>query len=212
MTEDTHSRWSDGAVYAATVDRLLTGLRSYLATHLPPGERVLDACCGTGALARRLAREGRTVVGVDLSPRHIAFARDRAAADGVTEEAVRFEVGDVAALDTPAEGPWDVAVITLALHEMPTAARTDVLENLLRIARRVVAVDFVAPMPWSVAGARNRLAEVAAGIDHVRAFRDYQRRGGLTPLVEAVGAVVEATRTIDAGTLDVMTLTAGVGT
>lgn len=183
-------------------------MRGYVADHLPEGERVLDACCGTGALSRRLAREGRDVVGIDLSPKHIAYARGAAAEADLGSGSVRFDVGDVAQLEPPDQGRYDVAVITFALHEMPTAARPEVVDALARVARRVMIVDFAAPMPWNLAGVRNRAAELAAGPEHFRSFLDYSRAGGLAPLVHRDGLAVEHERTIDAGTLQVVTLTA----
>ncbi len=202
------SRWADGAVYAATIDRMLSGVRGYVANHLPEGDRVLDACCGTGALSRRLAREGRDVVGVDLSPKHIAFAREAAAEADLGPGHARFEVGDVAQLEVPEDGPYDVAVIAFALHEMPTTARPDVVDALVRVAQRVMVFDFVTPMPWNLAGVRNRAAELAAGPDHFRSFLDYTRNGGLAALVRRDGMTIEHERTIDAGTLHVVTITA----
>ncbi len=203
MTERPEtSHWYDGRVYAAVIDRLLGGVRDYVASHLPEGERALDACCGTGALSRRLADDGRTVVGVDLSPRHIEYARSHAGSSSV-----HFDVGDVAELAMPREGPYDVAVIVLALHEMPRDLRGAVLERLLTVARRVMVVDFVAPMPRNVAGARNRAAELVAGREHFAAFRDWQTQMGLGPLLEQADASVESDRTIDGGTLRVLILT-----
>ncbi|MBL0888072.1 class I SAM-dependent methyltransferase [Myceligenerans indicum] len=198
-TEAGH--WYDGPVYAAVVDRMLDGVRNYVAGHLPAGERVLDACCGTGALSRRLAEDGRTVVGVDLSARHIRYARSHAGSSSA-----RFRVGDVAELTVPSAGPYDVATIVLALHEMPRELRGPVLDRLLAVARRVMVVDFVAPMPRNVAGLRNRATELAAGWEHFAAFRDWQAQLGLGALLERTGATVESDRTIDAGTLRVLTL------
>ena len=43
-----------------------------------PGDRVLDACCGTGDLAIIAARAGATVVGLDFSPEMLARARRKA--------------------------------------------------------------------------------------------------------------------------------------
>lgn len=203
------SRWSDGAFYANTIDRLVSGVRGYVADHLPEGDRVLDACCGTGALSRRLAREGRDVVGVDLSPKHIAYAREATADAGLDGDRVRFEVGDVAQLEPPDEGRYDVAVITFALHEMPTAARPAVVDALVRVAHRVMVVDFVTPMPWNLAGVRNRAAELSAGPAHFRSFLDYSRNGGLAPLIRRDGVAIEHERTIDAGTLHVVTVAPG---
>jgi SAM-dependent methyltransferase len=55
------------------------------------GGRVLDAGCGTGEHALLAAAHGAQAVGVDVSPRAIARAREKAAARGL---AARFEVGD----------------------------------------------------------------------------------------------------------------------
>lgn len=48
-----------------------------------PGQRVLDLGTGTGVIARRLARQGCTVTGVDISAEQIAMARSLAGADGL---------------------------------------------------------------------------------------------------------------------------------
>ncbi len=46
------------------------------------GERVLEVACGTGQVAIRLARSGWNVTGLDIRPSMVAFARERAAAEG----------------------------------------------------------------------------------------------------------------------------------
>jgi SAM-dependent methyltransferase len=58
--------------------------------------RVLDIGCGAGSLALAAARAGgREVVGVDLDPRAIAYARFNAKLNGIAN--ARFEVGDLTA-------------------------------------------------------------------------------------------------------------------
>lgn len=54
-------------------------------------ERMLDVCCGTGTIAQMLAREGRSVVGIDLSAAMIDEARRKAEGKGLN---VRYEVAD----------------------------------------------------------------------------------------------------------------------
>ena len=49
-----------------------------------PGERVLDAATGTGAVAILAAKRGADVVGQDLAPVLIETARERAAEEGVS--------------------------------------------------------------------------------------------------------------------------------
>lgn len=50
---------------------------------LRPGTRVLDLGCGPGLYAARMARSGCEVTGIDLSPRSIAYARERAARENL---------------------------------------------------------------------------------------------------------------------------------
>ena len=84
------TRWSDatggagGADYAARFDALaasgtdMHGEASFVATLVSPGSRVLDAGCGTGRVAIRLAELGYDVVGTDIDTSMLDVARDRA--------------------------------------------------------------------------------------------------------------------------------------
>lgn len=60
---------------------------------------VLDLGCGTGTNAIRLAQAGAgPVAGIDLSPVSLDIARRRAEAAGLSDNRVRFEIGDAAAV------------------------------------------------------------------------------------------------------------------
>ena len=89
------------------------------------GARVLDAGCGTGALAVDLAARGAEVVAADISPALVAIARERCP-DGLRHR-IDFRVGDM--LD-PALGAFDAAVAmdSLIYYE------TDVLTASLKAA------------------------------------------------------------------------------
>jgi SAM-dependent methyltransferase len=78
-----------------------------------PGDRVLDACCGTGDLAVACVRAGAgSVVGLDFSPRMIERARKKS-------DAVAWVEGD--ALSLPFEdGSFDAATVVLATVGIPT--------------------------------------------------------------------------------------------
>ena len=64
------------ATVRAGRDRMRQLLRSQLPADLR-GARVLDAGCGTGALAFQLAQAGADVVAVDISPKLITIAKQR---------------------------------------------------------------------------------------------------------------------------------------
>ena len=78
------------ATVRAGRDRMRATLLSWLPEDLS-GRRVLDAGCGTGALAVEAARRGAEVVAIDLSPTLVGLARERAPA----ELRIVFQVGDM---------------------------------------------------------------------------------------------------------------------
>lgn len=116
----------------ATVRAGRDAMRATLLSWLPgdlSDRRLLDAGCGTGALAAEAARRGAEAVGVDLSPQLLALARERAGA--VAPGSLRLEAGDM--LD-PRYGRFDHAVAMDALiHYAPA----DAISALARLAPRV---------------------------------------------------------------------------
>ena len=80
----------------ATVRAGRDQMRATLLSWLPDdmtGLRLLDAGCGTGALANEAARRGAQVVAIDLAATLIEHARERAAALGGNQP--DFRVGDM---------------------------------------------------------------------------------------------------------------------
>jgi ubiquinone/menaquinone biosynthesis C-methylase UbiE len=71
---------------------------------LLPGSRILDAPCGHGRIARRLAAAGMKVTGVDITPAYLELAQD-----GPGD--VTYVQGDVRRL--PVDGPFDAIVCWL---------------------------------------------------------------------------------------------------
>jgi SAM-dependent methyltransferase len=74
------------------------------------GRRVLDAGCGSGWYAARLATRGARVAGVDRSPRMLAHARARLGGDAVLAAA------DLAGGLPFASASFDLALSALVLH------------------------------------------------------------------------------------------------
>lgn len=100
---------------------------------LAPGKCVLDVACGTGLVAFEAARRlgpAASVLGVDLSARMVAQARQRS--DGHTAPAgTAFARMDAEALDLP-DGGFDVVLCALGLMYMPEP------EQALREMHRVL--------------------------------------------------------------------------
>jgi magnesium-protoporphyrin O-methyltransferase len=99
------------ATVRAGRDRMRATLLGWLPDDLR-GARLLDAGCGTGALAVEAARRGAHVVAIDISPTLVGLARERAPRD--LAGTIDFRVGDM--LD-PALGRFDhVAAMDSLIH------------------------------------------------------------------------------------------------
>lgn len=88
--------------YRTAIDPVLLAA----AVSLQPGERVLDAGCGTGAASLCLAARvpGAEITGIDTEPQFIGLARESAELNAFQPPPV-FEVGDLR--DDRADAPFD---------------------------------------------------------------------------------------------------------
>jgi len=103
------------ATVRAGRDEMRNTLLSWLPENLR-GMRLLDAGCGTGALALAAAERGAEVVAIDLSPQLVTLAAERAA-DHPAASRVTFRAGDM--LD-PALGRFDyVVAMDSIIHYRP---------------------------------------------------------------------------------------------
>lgn len=87
--------WGTGSY--ENVSATIADLQDELVARLQPapGLRWLDAATGTGETAKRAARAGADVVGVDIAPALVETARREAAEEGLQ---IRYDVGDAEAL------------------------------------------------------------------------------------------------------------------
>jgi O-antigen biosynthesis protein len=91
------------------------------------GCEILDAGCGVGYGSAFLAERAKRVVGVDIDPEAIAYARGRYDAPNVD-----FAVGDLRALDVP-DASFDVVCALETIEHLPDPERF--LQEALRVLR-----------------------------------------------------------------------------
>jgi magnesium-protoporphyrin O-methyltransferase len=131
----------------ATVRAGRTEMRDTLLSWLPAdmtGLRLLDAGCGTGALAVEAAQRGASVVAIDVAGSLVQIARDRAPA-GLN---IDWRVGDM--LD-PALGTFDhVVAMDSLIHYKPTDI-VAVLGHLAANTRGSIAFTFAPQTPLLMA-------------------------------------------------------------
>lgn len=109
-------------------DRMRNTLLDWLPEDLH-GRRILDAGCGTGALAVELARRGAHVVAIDLSSTLVQLARERMPAD-LQGGKLEFVAGDM--LSTT-YGKFDHVV---AMDSMIHYEKHDMVHGLAGLAQR----------------------------------------------------------------------------
>lgn len=97
---------------------------------ISPG-RALDVGCGPGRNAIWLASAGFDVDAVDLSPRALEWARERAAQIGAQ---VRFHCGDLFSVPLPA-GQYDLVYDHGCLHHLPPHRRVSYRALVNRVLR-----------------------------------------------------------------------------
>ncbi len=108
------------ATVRAGRDRMRATLLQWLPQDLR-GRRILDAGCGTGAMAVELARRGAHVVAIDLSPTLVGTARERWASEPFAGS-IDFRAGDMLAV---ALGRFDhvVGMDSLIHYRAPDVVR-----------------------------------------------------------------------------------------
>jgi magnesium-protoporphyrin O-methyltransferase len=81
------------ATVRAGRERMRARLLGWLPAELH-GARILDAGCGTGAMAHALAARGADVLAIDLAPTLVALARERVPQEGLAGR-IDFRAGDM---------------------------------------------------------------------------------------------------------------------
>ena len=154
------------ATVRAGRDEMRRALLSWLPTDLR-GQRVLDAGCGTGALAVEVARRGAHVIAVDLSPTLIQLARERQP-HLLGSGSIDFRVGDL--LD-PALGTFDHVVAMDSLIHYDTTDMARVLAGLAARTARSMVFTF---------------APRTAFLTVMHAVGQWFPRGNRSPMIEPV--------------------------
>ncbi|WP_208853205.1 class I SAM-dependent methyltransferase [Streptomyces albofaciens] len=118
----------------------------------PPGARVLDAGCGVGDVAARMAgRFGLRVHGVDLVAAHVAEARRRARRRAL-DPLPTFAHGDYAVLDAPDESFDAVYTMETLVHAAEAEAVLREFHRVLKPGGRLVMFEYAREVPTRMPG------------------------------------------------------------
>ena len=130
----------------ATVRQGRDRMRAMFMDWLPhdmAGSALLDAGCGTGALAVATARRGAHVTAVDIAANLINLAHERAPKD-LAPGKIDFRVGDMLAADL---GDFDHVAAMDSLIHYPTREIVSVLAGIGQRTRRSIVFTFAPRTP-----------------------------------------------------------------
>jgi len=134
---DEGANW---AAHADHYDNAAARYNAHLLEHINQSDHVLDIGCGNGSSTRDAARGAETVLGLDLSSQMLAYARERAAAEGLTN--VRFEQGDAQV------HPFEPASFDVAISRFGALFFSDPVAAFANIARALRNDGRLAVLGW----------------------------------------------------------------
>jgi len=175
-----------------------------IASWIEADARVLDAGCGTGALAARLAAKGAYVTGIDIAPQMLTQAAARIDAGDLGDKVQFLELGAVD-LDTEfANDSFDAVVSTLVFSELSDDEVAYVLDECWRVLRpggHLLVADEI--LPESALGrlATWLLRLPCSVVAYVLTQNTTHRVGHLEERVEGAGFRIVETQSYLAGTL-----------
>jgi len=178
-----------GIFYSTFIDPLLKPMRRKIAGLIEPGENILDVACGTGAQIFELAEKASNAVGVDLSESMIKKANNSKRTR--KKRNTHFFVADAANLKEFSKKEFDIAMMSLALHQFSPEMYTSILEEMKRVSKKIIILDYAVPLPKNYVGTGSRWAEFMAGRDHYRNFKKFYKNGGLNSILPKNNLLIE---------------------
>ena len=189
-------------VYSLLIDPLLSGLRKKVALEIEKGETVIDIACGTGLQLIELADKAATVTGVDLSESMVSFATKSAVKRNITNAS--FHIADATDLSLFNGHNFDVAVLSMALHQFDSKLHDPILNEIKKVAGKIIILDYAIPLPKNYAGVASKVAEFLAGKEHYRNFKSYTKTGGLKNILSPNEFTIRKSKVVGKGAFHLM--------
>lgn len=187
MNEKTENKnhYYDGWFYEKFIAPNQDKLYNKIKAVIKKDSKVLDVGCGTGRFARFLGEHYSRYVGVDLSRRNIATAKKYAELNKLSN--TEFFHSSIQAFVENTSERFDYSVITYVIHEVDESLRLDVLNSMAKVSDKIIIGDYLIPRPKGLWSYINGVVEFVAGKEHYTNFKNYEKNGGLLPLIEKAG-------------------------
>jgi 2-polyprenyl-3-methyl-5-hydroxy-6-metoxy-1,4-benzoquinol methylase len=158
-----NEEYSEGAIPANTIQRYKMCKKPFLFAEFRyavlgdiRGKRVLEIGCGDGGNSVILALKGAHVVGIDISPRAIGIAKQRAKLHGV-EDRTEFQASPLEAYLQQTSGEFDVICGFAILHHLLPVLSETLAQLKTRMHSKTIFM-FAEPVALSTSLRRLRLS------------------------------------------------------
>lgn len=178
-----------GIFYGTFIDPLVNSMRKRVASEIKPNSTVIDVACGTGAQVFEMAKNTKRVVGIDLSESMISFALKKQSQ--LSFNHIEFVIGDATHLSQFNENEFDIATLSLALHQFPPEIYASILSELKRVAKKTIIIDYAVPLPVNFIGLLCHFIEFLAGKTHNKNFKSYYKKGGLNEILKLNNLIIQ---------------------
>ncbi len=173
-------------IYSNIVDPLLKNVRREViqVSGAGPGKKVLDVCCGTGDQVFYYGKTGAEAVGIDKRMEMIETAETRGEKESIKN--VSFVKADAANIPFP-DNFFDIASVSLGLHEMEREERYKAVAEMKRVTKKegiLIFIDFISPLPKNLLSVILTTVEYLAGRQNYECFKQYLKGGGLPTIME----------------------------
>ena len=174
---------------------------------LTENTRVLDVCCGTGTFLQLFVQQGCECFGIDLSQAMLAKERTR-----LNQSAFLHE-GDAAQMPFLSD-MFDLAVTSMALHELHSSTRSAIIQEVRRVLSpkgHFLIIDYHPGPITSPKSGFNKIfihfIEFAAGRTHFTNYRKFLKAGGIESLAKSNGLHMVEQKIVLSGNLGVYLFT-----
>lgn len=179
------NHWYDGWFYDKLIAPNQDQLFGQIKNLVDADSLIIDVGCGTGRLAFSLAEKCKSVLGIDLSKRNV----DRAnlTLNQNPDSKISFQNSDIEEIINKGQIHFDYAVLTYVIHEVNEEERIDLLNEMARVADKIIIGDYLVPKPKGFGSYLSEVIEFIAGEEHYRNYRSYVANGGIYYLANKAG-------------------------
>lgn len=178
------SHWYDGWFYdffiAPNQDRLFSLIKGIISLN----SSVIDVGCGTGRFSFSVADKVSKVVGIDLSKKNIEKAKSNLSEK--PNDKISFLHSSLEEIISQ-NLHFDYVVMTYVIHEVNEDERVELLNQLSKVADKIIIGDYLVPKPNGFWSALNEVVEFVAGKEHFTNYKNYVHNGGIKALAEKAG-------------------------